>query len=134
MYVRYLAYACSALLFSSAAAAQPVKRIEPANWWAGMQHPQLQLLVYGKDIARLTPTLNYDGVSVTGVERTANPNYLFVNLSLAADVQPGDIALHFSLNGETVLSHTYPLLQRRAARDVQQPLWLRQAHVQHRFS
>ncbi|MBZ9613543.1 glycoside hydrolase family 13 protein [Rheinheimera maricola] len=112
--------ACSLLLCSFFAVSAPAKsyqieRLEPANWWAGMQHSQLQLLVYGKDIAQLTPGLSYHGVSLTGVERTANPNYLFVNLSLAADVQPGDIALHFSLNGETLLSHSYPLLQRREA-------------------
>src|SRR5690606_27431068 len=102
-------------LNAQAAPAFQIERLEPANWWAGMKHPELQLMLYGKDIAKLTPALQYDGVSVTGVERTANPNYLFVNLALATDVQPGDIKLQFSLNGETVLSHSYPLLKRREA-------------------
>jgi len=91
-----------------------IERLEPANWWAGMQHPELQLMLYGKDIARLQPQVQYDGVTLSGVTRTNNPNYLFVNLTLADNVKPGDIALHFRHNGETVLSHNYPLLQRSA--------------------
>ena len=90
-----------------------IERLEPANWWAGMQHPELQLMLYGKDIAQLQPQVQYDGVTLNGVSRTNNPNYLFVNLTLADNVKPGDITLHFSHNGETVLSHNYPLLQRR---------------------
>lgn len=105
-------FTCS--LCAQAAPDFQIERLEPANWWAGMQYPELQLMVYGKDISKLTPKLNYDGVSLTGVARTANPNYLFVNLALANNVQPGDITLQFSLNGETVLSHNYPLLKRRA--------------------
>ncbi|WP_310205461.1 glycoside hydrolase family 13 protein [Rheinheimera pacifica] len=89
-----------------------IERLEPANWWAGMQYPELQLMLYGKDIARLQPQVQYDGVTLSGVTRTNNPNYLFVNLTLADNVKPGDIALHFRHNGETVLSHNYPLLQR----------------------
>ena len=27
-----------------------ISRIEPANWFAGMQDPTLQLMVYGRDI------------------------------------------------------------------------------------
>lgn len=109
------AAALSCGLSAQAAPAFQIERLEPANWWAGMQHPQLQLMLYGKDIAKLTPALNYDGVSLAGVERTANPNYLFVNLTLEKDVKPGDITLQFSLDGETVLSHNYPLLKRREA-------------------
>ena len=106
---------CTVFAANSLAQSYQIERLEPANWWAGMQHPQLQLMLYGKDIAKLTPALNYDGVTLTGVERTNNPNYLFVSLALAANVKPGDIALHFSLNGETVLRQNYPLLQRREA-------------------
>ena len=31
-------------------AAQKIDRIEPANWFVGMKNPQVQLMVYGKDI------------------------------------------------------------------------------------
>ena len=64
-----------------------------------MQHPELQLMLYGKDIAQLQPQVQYDGVTLSGVTRTNNPNYLFVNLTLADTVKPGDIALHFRHNG-----------------------------------
>ena len=31
-------------------AASKIDHIEPADWFAGMKNPQLQLMVYGKDI------------------------------------------------------------------------------------
>ena len=31
-------------------AAQKIDRIEPTNWFVGMKNPQVQLMVYGKDI------------------------------------------------------------------------------------
>lgn len=96
------------------AASFNIQRLEPANWWVGMHHPELQLMLYGKDIARLDPELSYAGVSIKNVQRTANPNYLFITLALTADVQPGNIALQFRLNGEDVLQHNYPLLPRQA--------------------
>jgi neopullulanase len=114
--MRYVICLLLSSLFSGAADAATsfqITRLEPANWWAGMQHPQLQIMLYGKDIAKLTPSLQYDGASIAGVERSANPNYLFINLTLAKDVKPGNINLQFSLNGNTVLSHSYPLLPRR---------------------
>ncbi|HSG52854.1 MAG TPA: glycoside hydrolase family 13 protein [Rheinheimera sp.] len=102
-----------ALSFNAAAANYQIKHLEPANWWVGMQHPMLQLMVHGDNIAKLTPTVNYPGVSLLSVERTANRNYLFINLKLEKDVAAGTVTLNFGLDGQTVLSHAYPLLQRR---------------------
>lgn len=111
--MRYILLLCLCSFACTADAVQ-IKRLEPANWWTGMQHPELQLMLYGNDIARLTPALNYEGVQLTAVTRTSNPNYLFITLRLAKDVQPGDITLQFYLKDKPVLSHQYPLLPRRA--------------------
>lgn len=89
-----------------------LNRIEPPNWWAGMQHPQLQLMLHGDNIASLEPVADYPGVTLSSVERTANPDYLFINLTLADSVQPGNINLNLQHQGQTVLQHKYPLLQR----------------------
>ena len=42
-----------AFFFSSTIAmnaAQKIDRIEPTNWFVGMKNPQVQLMVYGKDV------------------------------------------------------------------------------------
>ncbi|MBV2129305.1 glycoside hydrolase family 13 protein [Rheinheimera sp. SM2107] len=100
------------MLFSSAATAQSVKRIEPANWWAGMQHPQLQLMLYGDKLAQCNVSLDYQGVALSGTTTTANPNYLFINLTLAADIAPGDLPLQLNC-ADSKQTLAYPLLARR---------------------
>ncbi|MEO3877764.1 glycoside hydrolase family 13 protein [Rheinheimera fenheensis] len=112
-FIRQLAYACTALLFGCTAAAQTVKRIEPANWWAGMQHPKLQLMLHGDKLAQCNVSLDYKGATLSGTTTTANPNYLFINLTLAADIAPGDLPIKLNC-ADTQQTLAYPLLARRA--------------------
>lgn len=97
----------------SHAAAYQLNRIEPMNWWVGMKNPALQLMLHGERIAELTPKLDYPGVRLVSVEKTANPNYLFLNLELSPQARPGTLVLDFYRDGKKVLSQDYELLQRR---------------------
>ncbi|KAA3622322.1 MAG: alpha-amlyase [Bacteroidetes bacterium] len=100
------------LTFSGLIAQDKISRIEPPNWWAGMNNPELQLLVYGDDIASLSPVINYEGVEITTTVRTPNPNYIFVYLNIAADVKPGKFDIRFEKDGKLVESHSYALWER----------------------
>ncbi|WP_341503348.1 glycoside hydrolase family 13 protein [Gallaecimonas sp. GXIMD4217] len=87
-------------------------RVEPANWWVGMKHPRLQLMIHGDGIGAATPSLApYPGVQLAGVRRTDNPNYLFLELAIGPEARAGQLELGFSLDGES-LQHGYPLLAR----------------------
>ncbi|WP_338766367.1 glycoside hydrolase family 13 protein [Massilia sp. METH4] len=99
---------------ASAAPSYRIDHLEPANWWAGMQHRALQLMVHGERIADLHPRLDYAGVRLAATTRVANPNYLFIDLELAADVRPGSFDITFAANGSAppVLTHRYQLLPR----------------------
>ena len=44
------------LLCISAVYATDISRLEPACWWVGMKNPELQIMVYGKNIACLLYT------------------------------------------------------------------------------
>lgn len=112
---RYL-FAIVACLASSLASAAPgdIRRVEPPNWWTGMARSSLQLMVHGDRIAELAPALAYPGVRITGVERTDNPNYLFVNLDIGKNARPGELDLQFRRGKQTVTSHRYRLEARRA--------------------
>ncbi|TDP63087.1 glycoside hydrolase family 13 protein [Roseateles toxinivorans] len=92
--------------------AQTLTRIEPENWWVGMQEPTVQLLVQGERIAELQPQLQHAGVSLQRVTRGDSPNYLFLDLKLDAQARPGTVELRFEREGKTVLTHGYPLLAR----------------------
>ncbi len=68
---------CSAWTF----AAKPVfvDRVEPQSWWAGMAHNELQLMLHGENIASAEVS-SPRSLPVLRVEKTDNPNFLFVYL------------------------------------------------------
>jgi len=59
-----------------------VTRIDPTNWYADMQDPTLQLMVYGKDIKFADVTTDYPNVKIDSLVRLDSPNYLLVYLNL----------------------------------------------------
>jgi hypothetical protein len=73
-----------------------VQRVEPPFWWSGMESSELQLLVYGINIATTTPSLQYIGVTLESVEKVENPNYLFLNLKIDSDAKPGKFPITFA--------------------------------------
>lgn len=72
-----------------------VTRIDPTNWFADMQDPTLQLMVYGKDIKFADITTNYPNVKIDSLVRLDSPNYLLVYLNLKG-AKPGEVTLTFS--------------------------------------
>ena len=80
-----------------------IERLEPANWWVGFSNPELELLVYGEDLADVGLEVEYPGVRVTEVYRPENSNYLFVTLELAEDTEPGTMELRFVREGADLI-------------------------------
>ena len=67
------------LLISTFTFAQ-IQRVEPAFWWKGMKNPELQILVYGKNIANQTIELS-NGIQIKELKKVENPNYVFITLN-----------------------------------------------------
>ncbi len=89
-------------------------KVEPPFWWAGMKYNKLQLLVHGENISGLKAVINYPGVTIQDQVTVENPNYLFVNLLLDTEVQPGFFEIAFTLKGKTKISYRYEIKQRVA--------------------
>src|SRR5689334_19289735 len=89
----------AALLISTAALCQKqpldIQRVEPPFWWVGMKNHELQVLVYGKNIAAAQPTLQYEGVELLRSEKTENPNYQFLFLNVNPSAKAGTIPITF---------------------------------------
>ena len=98
-----------ALLFGFAARAHAleVERIEPANWWVGMVHHRVELMVHGAGIAATTPRIDRAGVTLVEVQRTDSPNYLFATVDVAADAAPGEVAIEFLERGKVVATKAW---------------------------
>ena len=105
----YLITAILALLLQSVSA--QIERIEPPFWWSGMQHAQLELMVYGEKIAELEPKI--DGITILEVKRTENPNYLFITLDTQNE-EPQKFKIVFEKNGKRKFVKSYELKERRS--------------------
>lgn len=91
-----------------------INRVEPLNWWTGMNNPELQILMYGQNIGELTPSLHYEGVSLERVERTGNPNYIFLYLNISDAARPGTFDIILNKAGQHQLSYSYTLKSRES--------------------
>jgi glycosidase len=101
------------ILFSLSIIAQStIDRIEPPNWWADMNNPEVQLLLHGKDIGDLNPKIDYEGVSIRQVIKVENPNYLFVDLNISKAAKSGNIVIQFQEKGKTILTENWELQAR----------------------
>jgi glycosidase len=104
----------TAIIISSfMASAQELIRVEPPNWWVGMQNNELQLLVYGKDIAKTEVELAYLGVQLVSIDKVENPNYLFINLMIDESAAAGSFDISFRVSKRKSLKYTYHLNPRR---------------------
>ncbi len=65
----------------------------PTHWWVGMKNTALQLMLHGKNIGSGNYTLNYPGVKLQKVHKAENPNYVFIDLQIAATAKPGIIKI-----------------------------------------
>ena len=100
---------------TNAATPKPMlERIEPSFWWVGFKNPNLQLLVHGDQISLTKPVISYPGVTLQSVVSVESPNYLFLNLKLAANTLPGKFDINFLLNGKIVQTFSYELKAREA--------------------
>lgn len=91
--------------------ARQIDRIEPLFWWSGMKNPELQLMVYGEEIAYYKPSIDYPGVYLKSSVAVESPNYLILYLDIS-EAEPGNFDITFSRNQEKI-SYTYELKQRK---------------------
>ncbi len=68
-----------------------------------MKNPKLQLMVHGEDIAQARSIgTNYPGLRIDKVNKVANDNYVFIDLTLAPGIKPGMAKIRFVRSGGTV--------------------------------
>lgn len=65
------------------ARAMEIKKVAPSFWWAGMKNPELQILLYGEDLALSDVSVSGEGIYLKEVVRQDNPNYLLLYLDLS---------------------------------------------------
>ena len=99
------------------ARAMEIKKVAPSFWWAGMKNPELQILLYGEDLALSDVSVSGEGIYLKETVRQDNPNYLLLYLDLSeAKAQTFQILLKY---GKKKLQIPYELKSRvRRGEDV----------------
>ncbi len=98
------------LLFSYAQS--QIQRVEPMNWWIGMKHNTIQLLIYGEKISEYSVSLSYPNVTIQKTEKAESPNYLFVTLQIDDNAKAGKFPIWFKKNNKKI-KHIYELKERQ---------------------
>jgi glycosidase len=97
------------LLFSISATAQ-IDKTEPPFWYAGMNHSNLQIMFYGKNIAQNEVSIS-NGIIIKDIQKTENQNYVFVTID-TKNIQAQDLVFTFK-NGKKSFTKNYSLKSRK---------------------
>ncbi|MBU3659759.1 MAG: alpha-amlyase [Flavobacteriales bacterium] len=87
-----------------------LQHVEPANWWAGMNYAEVEVLLHGKDISKFSVLVK--GLDILEVKKTENPNYLFVKVN-TKNKPVGSYPVQLSDGKKIVAEHIFELKARR---------------------
>lgn len=104
---------CLILTFGSLQAQQ--LRVEPPNWWVGMQLNEIQIMVHAEQISTYQPELNYEGVSIKKIHQADSPNYLFIDIAIEEQTKAGNFEILFKKKKTKTLNYTFHLQAREKA-------------------
>ena len=84
-------------------------RVEPPSWWTGFKNTELQLLVYATDIGKTNAAIFYPGVELKRMHIMDNPDYVFLDVVISKDAEPGGAPISFYENGVKVAEYLYEI-------------------------
>jgi len=87
-----------------------IDKVEPPFWYENMTNNQVQIMFYGKNIAQNTVTVS-NGVVITQVQKTENPNYVFVTIDLK-NITAQELMFTFK-NGKKSFNQSYSIKKRK---------------------
>ncbi|MDY6977587.1 MAG: glycoside hydrolase family 13 protein [Pseudomonadota bacterium] len=78
--------------FSAFSSQENNLEVYPPNWWAGMQHAEVELMIFGNDVADDKVSVSKGSVQIKQSRALDSENYLFVTLD-ASDANPQELVL-----------------------------------------
>lgn len=87
-------------------------RMEPAFWWTGMQHNQVEILLQRNELSSYTLKIGEtNDIKLLKIETGDSPNYLFVTLEIGEKAMPQKVPLVFS-KGTQSFTVEFPVMAR----------------------
>ncbi|MDE3142624.1 MAG: glycoside hydrolase family 13 protein, partial [Bacteroidota bacterium] len=94
--------------------------VYPTNWWVGMKHNKIQLLIksdheqFNKEQLRI----NYSGITVTKINQLDNSKYISADITIANTVKPGTVKIEF-ISNKKINTVEWQLKERRKGNGTQ---------------
>lgn len=92
--------------------AQRIEKVEPPNWWVGMKHNTVQVLVYGQNIRPWEAKIDNPDIQLKKINRVENPNYLFLDLFISDQAAASKVKIDFYEGKKKVHTLKYPIFER----------------------
>ncbi len=94
-----------------------IERIEPPNWWVGMKHDTVQIMIYGKNLRDVEIYPQHGPIEIIKVHKAESMNYLFIDLAISPEIKSNcNFEMGFSKgNQDTVIK--YPILSREDSKN-----------------
>ena len=102
---------CSFLIISAHSQELLIDKIEPPNWWVGMNWNRAQLMVYGSGLTDISANFNDEHIRVEKVHDIENSNYAFIDIIISDDLEPGTYELILA-NEKYTTNIDFPVLGR----------------------
>lgn len=84
------------------AKANLIQKVAPTFWWANMKNPELQILLYGENIANANVSLSSTDITLKEIVKQSNPNYLLLYLDLS-EAAPQHFNIELKLGKKTTI-------------------------------
>ena len=88
-------------------------RVEPPFWWTGFKKNDLQLMIYGKNIATATVSVDNPGFVIKKINKVPNPDYLFLDITINAAARQVNATILFKVKDKIVGKYLYELKARK---------------------
>ena len=98
------------LLISSTVFAQQIEKVEPPNWWSGMKHNNVQLMIYGSNLAGVKFRSVDERIVIQKVHTSDKPTYAFIDIEIPNDLPAGNYKFLYGNSSQS--SFRFPILER----------------------
>ena len=93
-----------------------INKIEPPNWWVGMKHNKIQLMVYGNKLENVKAKSFSKHIKIKKIHQAENSSYLFVDIEISKSAKAGDNKIWF-YNDEKSADINFPLFSREKSKN-----------------
>src|SRR5690242_72695 len=69
--------------------APTVSKVEPPNWWTGLEPSNVMVMLTGTNLGGAQISVSHAGVKVTRIQVQPNGTYAFVWMQIASTAAPG---------------------------------------------